>query len=439
MTTNNLSYYNQLTSLNWSKSFFDAENDKGFLAQEATQEYFEEYTEALLEDPDWFVNNFQNLFTIEQTTYTIGELVAASPLTMQNSLSAKSIEAIWKDANIGFSETGQLLSNIQVGVKPDGSIIVLGGNHRLAAIILPFLITQDMSNPGVVDAVQNISIRVDQYTVNREQVIEALTIDDDGTIIEPTNDTVDREINRHIVKLWNASNASRNMQKSEVSGAKLYERGIDRTSNNELIDAHFYREPGQAKLLSDTECFVWVARNTFNSNSELDYVVDHNGNRVYDSSLMERSLFIPALSNEAQRELTATTFDNIMKGFYSALKADSVEVEKANGKVAKKKIWADDLKDSDSFVRIIESVLSSDNPIIAQAIDNNIANYSPEKDGEDPEYKLNLSRRASKLGAYMYEYAKANGLEPQYDVTAKKEPAPKATRRSARRSTGLGL
>lgn len=436
LTMPNVNYFNQLESLAWSKNFEDREAGTGFLFKETVQDFFNDFVNELSDDPDYFVNNFQNIFEVSLKDYSVSELIDASPLTMQNSLTPSRIEAIWKHSNTGLASIGQLLKHIVVAVKPDGSLMVVGGNHRLAAIALPFVLSDGLDKEEISSTFLNTNVRCLQYQIDYEELARDLQgNDENGEIIEPTEQEIVDAANKLIVKLWEADNQSRQMKPAEIAGAKLYEYGIDRTNNDELLDALFNHKPGTAKLLNDTEGFVYIARNLFDANDSLDYVTDGDGNRVYDPNICARAVYIPAIDDQYAVSLTRVSFDTIIKSFYTALKSDAVVTITSKGTERAVKLWTKDVKDQDCFVKIVKDAVESgsgESPLIAQAIDSYV-NSLP----EDSEYRNNVAKNATKIGKHMFDMYKQAGAKPQYDVFEKADRT--SAPRRVKRTLGLGL
>lgn len=389
---------------------------------------FSDWCSALVDevesDSDAFMNRMQAVLSHEPMVYSIGELLQASVVQQQRGLNPKVIARILTDPKTGLVKNGMLLRDPEVAVNPDGSLTLIGGNHRIACVYM--LLTAGGAD---VDTIKETQIRCEQYTVDRGLLTELLTVQDEhGRSIVPTPEIIDKTHRGIILDLWLASNSSRSMVPSEIQDAELHARGVDRTDNDSVLD-NLFPPRGKAKTINAAEATRIITSNIFDADERRPLALDpETGMPVYSVDTMKR--YINALGMQSVL-LTRVNFEKIMKSAASALLSNhtvTIPAVKRDGTPTEKtvKIYADDLKDRELFLEYCELFTT----VIEEAIDNVMS----AKAGS--EFAGNVGRFTAEIGERVAGIV-AERTPPTIDMLADK-PKEQATKKPARKA-GLGF
>lgn len=431
--TTNLSYYAELLNASFTKKFLStSENGKpqGWLVSDPVTAWMSDKCESILEAPETgLIDNYQNFFDIAIETYTLGELAESAPLQLQNALQPRVVEKIWTDTRTGIAKTEQLLKPPVVSVGIDGQLTLIGGNHRIAAIILSFL-----ASGHTLEEIQEVAIKCIEYTINIEAVTEAKTLYDiDGAIIaEPSDDEVAEDCKTLLLALWEADNGSRAVNSVERVGAQMYRAGIDRTDNQSIYEVLFPPKGVKPGVTLKIALF-WLSLNHAANSAGLSALIDDNGDVINDPSLVQAMFSVPSIDSVNAIPLTNKSFEGIMGGFFAGLQTKTIVEVNGKGKEVKRKLYALDFKDH----VIIDAMLfnlfapqeetNTDITLFEEAIDE----YMKKEDSGN-----NIARNAVSIGRLLADKYHAT-FGPAIDIQDDVKPTHKPVRKA--RKLGLGL
>lgn len=389
---------------------------------------FSDWCSALVDelenDSDAFMIRMQSVITVEPMVYTVGELLEASVVQQQRGLNPKTIAKILTDPKTGLVKTGTLLRDPEVAVNPDGSLTLIGGNHRIASIYM-------LLSAGGADeeSIKGTQIRCLQYTVDRRVLTDLLTIHDEhGRQIVPTAEVLDKTHRGILLDLWLASNSSRTMVAGEIQDAELYSRGVDRTDNDSVLD-NLFPPRGKAKTINPAEAARIITSNIFDADERRPLALDpETGLPVYSVDTMKRYVNVLGMQSVL---LTRVNFEKIMKSALNALLSNhtvTIPAVKRDGTPSEKvvKIYSDDLKDRDLFREYCELFTT----VIEGAIDDTMATKA------GTEFANNVGRFTSEIGERVAAIV-AERTSPTIDMLSEK-PKEQATKKPARKA-GLGF
>lgn len=163
----------------------------------------------------------QSSFKRELRMLSIEQLIEGAPLAMQRQLDSAAIAKLVADPENGFAKKYPLLLTLpDVAMFSDGSLSLLGGNHRLAFLYAT------LSQAGVDD--DSILCQEIQCLVTSIDIVafKALL---GAQVAELTEHQLNKYADKTLNRLWSASNGSRKATASEVKEYSMLSGGIART------------------------------------------------------------------------------------------------------------------------------------------------------------------------------------------------------------------
>lgn len=386
---------NQATSKTYDKFMISA------------SEFFEEFAEQVQGDVNLVMSRYQDLLDREIVEYPIAEIMANAPLQMQRGLDIKRLAYLWTDTKVSIQKVGCLLKLPTIAIRPDGSKILVGGNHSIAAIIVPLL--QNGLDPELLS---EIPVKVLQISVNTDMLRELLG---DGA----SNAEVHKEANNILAAYWWADNHTRSMSTSEYSDAESFRLDIDASDPVEVLDAAF----GDVKKIDKKTAFRYLVVQEL-----LETMPDE---RLLESSEVPNgSLPVVFVINEQDKALTISTLEQITKAFLTTLGGFHEVRHGTNkkGEAVERKLryWSRDLSDSSEFHNIAQWFTSQ--------LESGINDYLASLPAED-EYSNNVSRNAVAIGKAIAETLN----DTSHPVDDPRVEKPKATKSKGKRTKSLGL
>lgn len=420
--------YNELVSestLDAAKiAYYDAAVDPAGLtaraasvtASEAYQTFCADLAEATDEDPRAFSEAMQDAVEYQSAQYyTLGELMGAAPLSQQRGLQASVLSKLIADPHTGIAVNPLLLRDPEVIVLPDGTLRLLGGNHRVA-LVYSMLITGGKSEDDALAT----QLRCIQCSVNLGVIKDKLTTyDENDEPVLPADADVLKSAYRIAFLLWIASNQSRSMTATEIKDAASHASGVDRTSESAILDATF----GDTPLINHADACRMLARLHVVRHQAV--LTTESGAPIIDPTVVPCQFTIGALK--------LNTFEAIIASAYAAIMKVSQDVAKTNAKTGEvkshaHKVWAKDGKDVRGLTRLAD--------LLAANADTAISEHMGSLPDNDT-YKGNVARNAAKIGAVLAELVDAS-FEPMYPYVAPVAKA-KASKVKARSALTLGL
>lgn len=375
---------------------------------EKTEGFFADLVEQVSDNPEYLMERFQSVIERTIVTYPVGQLMRNAPLQQQYGLDIKRIASIWTDSKIGIPKVGCLLEMPVVGVRPDGSLFLLGGNHKIAALVAPML--EAGLEPEMLD---EIPIQVMQVSIDTEALSNYMGNPDKGAVYNMANEL--------LLAMWYSNNQSRRVSSAEYNDAQAFKIDIDRNDPDAILEACFVDSDG-VKLIDTNTCARYL----------VEYFLSQDTANMLPKEEVPSGSFAYQFNIQGQpRTLTTKTLESITKAFLSSLGkiSETKTTTNSKGEVKEKNIyyWKKDLQDADNFSGIVEW--------FANHIEYGINSYLQTLDASD-EYRSNVARNSANIGNYLATKLDADS-EPTIDP--RKIEKKSATKGKARKSLGLAL
>ena len=349
---------------------------------------FELLAEEARESNTALIDALQSLFIHDFTQMPLGVLIDNAPLAQQRAIDPKSVGRILTDRNTGLLRIGTMLELPVVGIRSDGSVTLLSGNHRVASLYAMLKL-----GGAEFEEIARQQILVHTVEVDREVLEERLSVD----AKEPSEEDL-------LFALWISANQSRTVQMSEISDARQYKNNVKREPRAVGVAI---REG--TMTLAEARLFLasYFAINSMDESAQLP-----------PRSVTPSTVPVKFVINNEELTLKRQTVEGVIKSFFSNLA--KIKNEHNLGK------YSVDIKDFDECCEILHRVFAQE--------DGNLSLF---------EYALtqvvnetqnsNIARERSKHGAKLAELY-ADSYDEHYPNRPKEKGS---TRRAGKKSLAI--
>lgn len=342
---------------------------------ESTKDFFATLVENIAENNECLTDLYQGLLVRSYMVYDIRTLMSSAPLQIQQGLHPSRVLKIWMDKESGLVATGTLLSLPTVGILSNGELVLLAGNHRIAALAVPLL------NAGAeTDHVLSQNLQVEQVSVDMDALAKR-------TGLKPGEELA-KFADKLLWSLWLASNQTRSVSAAEIKDASVFRTGINPLDREQLIEA-VYTSP---KKLTMTQALRFTACQALYDDG------------TYPASIMPCTFEGDTWNNGVDYSISLTTLDSLATRFISVLRGFSETVSRG-ASVVNVKLYSKDIQNPELFEQLSEYFYTNLGYCINEVMNRKAVDGTTDS---------NVARSTSAIGQFMAE-SYATDYQPDND------------------------